>query len=55
MVSDRGEGGSFQKMCVCARKLTAAVCLTWYGDAIAVRIGNQEPLLKFADANAVGP
>lgn len=39
----------------CVQKLTVDVCLTRYGDAVAVGIGNQQPLLEFADANAVRP
>lgn len=31
------------------------VCLTWHSDAIAVRVGDQEPPLQFINANAAGP
>lgn len=31
------------------------VCLTRYGDAIVVRVGDQEPPLQFINANAAGP
>lgn len=32
-----------------------SVCLTGYGDAIAVGVGDQQPPLQFINANAAGP
>lgn len=43
-------------MCVQEVKVTVLdVCLTRYGDAIAVGVGYQEPPLQFINANAAGP
>lgn len=31
------------------------MCLTGYGDAVTVRVRDQQPLLQFTDANAAWP